>query len=94
MGYFARERIFRGCGPNLINWTVVFAVDDLTESECHTLAESVQHCLDELHDRGGHGPWNFELGPSAAEDPAAFITLKAEWGERAARMRVTSRSSR
>jgi hypothetical protein len=84
MGYFARERILRGCGPNLPSWTAVFAVDDFTEAECQTLAESVQHCLDELHDDGGHGPWHIELGPSAAEHPAAFVNLKSEWAARLA----------
>lgn len=79
MGYFARERLFTGCGPNLPQSAVVYGADDLTEDECRTLAESVQHFFDKLHDDGGHGPWNFELAPSAAENPAAFISLKSGW---------------
>lgn len=82
MGYFARERIFRGCGPNLTNWTVVFAVDDLTDVECRTLESSVQRCLTELHDQCSDGPWGFELGASAADDPAGFVILKSEWEAR------------
>jgi hypothetical protein len=86
MGYFARERIFRGCGPNLPSWTVVFAAEDLTDEECNTLVASVQHCLDELHDDSGHGPWSVELGPSASENPAVFVNLKSEWQKRKAEM--------
>lgn len=79
MGYFARERIYTGCGPNLPQSAVVFGVDDLTEEECRTLAASVQHYFDQLHEEGGHGPWFFELQPSAAENPAVFINVKSDW---------------
>lgn len=79
MGYFVRERIFSGCGPNLGSDTPVFATEDLTEDECCTLAASVQRCLDELHESSGSGPWFFSLGPSAEEDSAVFINLKSAW---------------
>jgi hypothetical protein len=93
MGYYARERIFRGCGPNLPSWTVVFAAEDLTDDECNTLVASVQHCLDELHDDGGHGPWSVELGPSASENSAVFVNLKSEWEKRKAAMEEYRRDS-
>jgi hypothetical protein len=77
--YVARERVFTGLGPNLVSSTAVFAVDDLSPDECRTLAESVQRYFDSLHDNEGAGPWYFDLGPSAEEDPTAFINLKVQW---------------
>lgn len=79
MGVYARERIFVGCGPALIDWTPVFAADDLTDEECRTLASAVQQCLDELHETSGNGPWSFKLGSSASEDAAKFVNLKGSW---------------
>jgi len=77
--YVARERIFTGLGPNLVNAAAVFAVDDLSPDECHTLVDSVQRYFDRLQDNEGGGPWYLDLGPSAEEDPAAFINLKVQW---------------
>ncbi len=79
MGYFARERIFTGFGPNQSSSVPVFAVEDFNEDECKALAASVQQCLDKLHEFSGSGPWYFELGPSAEENAAEFINLKSDW---------------
>lgn len=79
MSYSVRERIYSACGPDLYNWTPVFATSDLTDDECHVLEESVQRCLNDIHDECGSGPWHFQLGPSADEDCVAFINLKSDW---------------
>jgi hypothetical protein len=79
MGFHARERIFVGDGPELLEAAAVFAVDDMTDEECRTLATSVQQCLNELHESSGSGPWTFELGPSASENAAKFVNLKSDW---------------
>jgi len=76
--YFARERIFVGCGQNQHFSTPVFAVDDLSADECQTLEESVQRCLEEVEQVGG-GTWVFTLAPSAEDEPAGFVNLKSEW---------------
>ena len=77
--YVARERIFTGLSPNLVQSTAVFSADDLTLDECQTLALSVQKCFDDLHDQQGAESWFFELGPSVEDDAAAFINLKNQW---------------
>jgi hypothetical protein len=58
----------------------------LNDEECQILAASMQRSLDDLHSQGDHGPWSVEFGPSAAEDPAAFVTLKSEWETRRAEL--------
>jgi hypothetical protein len=94
MGVYARERIFVGCGPDLMDWEAVFAVTDLTDEECRTLAASVQQRLDEIHESSGDGPWSFQLGPSASENAAKFVNLKSSWNTNGPSIEEFRKSSR
>lgn len=76
--YFIRQRFFTCVSPNLVASTLVFAVDDLTEDECQSLAKSVQHYFNGL-ETFSNEQYFFDLAPSAEEDFAAFINLKQEW---------------
>jgi hypothetical protein len=57
MGYFLREHIFIGLGPELAYEIPVFWADDLTDEEARTLAASVQNALKKLDENHGGGPW-------------------------------------
>jgi hypothetical protein len=82
MGYFARERIFTGLGPNLVSCVPVFSANDLSEDECLTLENAVAAYLISLQEEG----WHFDLQPGPEDDAVGFINLKREWIETNAKL--------
>lgn len=78
--YRLDRRFFRGCGPDLPNWTVFFAVDGWANDEVEILRKSLQEAFDELERESGES-WCVEVVPSFDDDSAAFVNAHVAWND-------------